>query len=246
MVFSKWESFLEKHIEGFFNKKFAGELEPAEVVRQLEREMVRAQRKTSEGLVVPNTCRIQMCEDDYHRLCSRRFTEELHTLMEKLVISSVCFMEGRLQVLLEKKPDSPAGFCAVELFSREEAAEQQDEVKPHTIVLDRSNFQPPLNLPTEYKLTSLTVTDGPDLDAYLEFGEKQIYIGRRDKNDFILTDPNASRLHASITYEQHRHMLQDAQSLNGTFVNGRPVTKCCLCPGDEIRIGNTVLLYEVI
>ena len=104
----------------------------------------------------------------------------------------------------------------------------------------------PLDLPQEYKIVSLTVLEGPDVDAFLEFGEKQIYIGRLEKNDFILTDANASRLHAYVTYERHRHVLHDAESTNGTFVNGQPVTSVCLQAGDEIQIGSTILLYEVL
>ena len=62
-----------------------------------------------------------------------------------------------------------------------------------------------------------------------------------------MTDTNASRLHAYISYERHRHILYDAASLNGTFVNGRRVVSPQLLrPGDEITIGGTVLLYEVI
>ena len=95
-------------------------------------------------------------------------------------------------------------------------------------------------------MASLTVVEGPDLDAYLEIGEKQVYIGRRDKNEFILTDTNASRLHAWISYEHHRHELYDAQSTNGTFFNGRRIDSCRLQHGDKIRIGMTVLRYEVI
>ena len=67
------------------------------------------------------------------------------------------------------------------------------------------------------------------------------------KNDFILTDTNASRVHAYIAYERHRHVLYDAESLNGTFVNGTLLEEpCILKAGDEIQIGNTVLLYDVI
>ena len=101
-------------------------------------------------------------------------------------------------------------------------------------------------LPREYELASLTAVNGVDKDSYLAIGEKQVYIGRLDKNDFILMDPNASRMHAYVTYERHRHFLHDAESTNGTFVNGKPVLHACLAPGDEIQIGSTVLLYEVI
>ncbi len=114
-------------------------------------------------------------------------------------------------------------------------------------MLDKSEFNPPLNLPTEYKTVSLLAVEGQDIDSYLEFGEKNIYIGRRVNNDFILTDTNASRVHAYITYERHRHILYDAESTNGTYINGKSVVlPQLLRPGDEIGIGETVLLYEVI
>ena len=74
-----------------------------------------------------------------------------------------------------------------------------------------------------------------------------MYYGSRVNNDFFLTDGNASRVHAYIAYERHRHILYDADSLNGTFVNGqRVLSPQLLHAGDEITIGETVLLYEVI
>ena len=98
----------------------------------------------------------------------------------------------------------------------------------------------------QHKLAALSVLEGPDVDAYLEFGEDKIYIGRQDKNEFILTDVNASRLHAWVAYERHRHVLYDARSTNGTFVNDEAIEKVQLCHGDRVRIGSTLLKYEVI
>ena len=80
----------------------------------------------------------------------------------------------------------------------------------------------------------------------IAIGEKQIYLGRLGKSDFILTDGNVSRMHAYIAYERHRHVLYDAGSTNGTFVNGHSITSERLQAGDEITIGNTTLLYEVL
>ena len=40
--------------------------------------------------------------------------------------------------------------------------------------------------------------------------------------------------------------MHDAQSTSGTFVNGKAVQEACLCAGDEIQVGSTVLRYEVI
>ena len=39
MGIGKLESFLENHIEGFFNKKFSSDLEPVELSKALEKEI---------------------------------------------------------------------------------------------------------------------------------------------------------------------------------------------------------------
>ena len=65
-------------------------------------------------------------------------------------------------------------------------------------------------------------------------------------NDFVLSDEGASRVHAYISYERHRHVLRDAGSLNGTFVNKKQVDRCTLNHGDKILIGSTTLIYKVL
>ena len=251
MSIGNLESFLEKKIEGFFNRKLSSVLEPTEVIKQLEREVLRKRRKGQDGLIVPNFYYVEMDPEDYQRLCARRFLDELYIMVEKMVISNDIFMNGQLEITLNANEEFSQGTCEVKgSFVDHSYGEMEYPVNTpecHTIVLNKSEFKPPLNLPVEYNTVSLLAIEGPDIDSYLEFGEKQIYIGRRVNNDFILTDTNASRVHAYITYEQHRHFLYDAESLNGTFVNGqRVVAPQLLRSGDEIQIGETVLVYEVI
>ncbi|MCI6100688.1 MAG: FHA domain-containing protein [Selenomonas sp.] len=249
MGMAKWESFLEDHIEGFFNRRFSSHLEPVELGKALSRELVRRRKKAAEGHVVPNAYTLELGAEDYERLCCQRVLDELHAAVERQVIAEECFMDGELSLEM-KKQRSGKGVLEVHSSYQDEAPEEEaaDDAPSHTIVLERSNLgiHQPLNLPREYELASLTAVNGVDKDSYLAIGEKQVYIGRLDKNDFILMDPNASRMHAYVTYERHRHFLHDAESTNGTFVNGKPVLHACLSPGDEIQIGSTVLLYEVI
>ena len=223
MGMAKWESFLENHIEGFFNRRFSSDLEPVELSKALQRELVQKRRKASDGHVVPNEYMLEVGAADYERLCAQRIIDELHADVERTVILEDCFMDGTLSIRLEKSKEKK-GVLRVRSRFFSQAETPPDAVEPHTIVLDR----------------------GVDKDSYLAIGEKQIYIGRLEKNDFILTDANASRLHAYVTYERHRHVLHDAESTNGTFVNGQPVTSVCLQAGDEIQIGSTILLYEVL
>ncbi|MDY5717625.1 MAG: FhaA domain-containing protein [Selenomonas sp.] len=248
MGLGKLENFLANHIEGFFNKRFASALELAEVMQGLDKKIAELGRG-KERHVVPNTYVLKLSGEDYQKLCAKRVIDEIYAHIEKQVIVQDYIMNGKLTVTCQAERSRSQGTYNIETFfseSNDSEAGLDDVV--NTIVLERPAFNgtKPLNLPTDYKLVSLTVVEGPDKDSYLEFGEKKIYIGRLDKNEVILTDTNASRMHAWIAYEQHRHVLYDAQSTNGTYVNDKRIESYYLKPGDKINIGASVLVYEVI
>lgn len=245
MGMAKWESFLGSHIEGFFNRHLSSRLEPIELSKALQRELIQRRRKDPEGHVVPNAYTLELGAEDYEQLSSQRVLDELHVAVERAVIMENCLMDGKLEIQMVKDGQ---GKGALRVRSRfvDKGEASTDCVEPHTIVLERSDFHRPLDLPREYEIASLTVVSGVDQDSYLAIGEKQIYLGRLGKSDFILTDGNVSRMHAYIAYERHRHVLYDAGSTNGTFVNGHSITSERLQAGDEIKIGNTTLLYEVL
>ncbi|MBQ3853646.1 MAG: DUF3662 domain-containing protein, partial [Anaerovibrio sp.] len=85
MSIGNLESFLERKIEGFFNRKLSSGLEPSEVMKQLEREILRRRRKSKNGVIVPNSYYIEMAPEDYQRLCARRFLDEIYIMVEKAV-----------------------------------------------------------------------------------------------------------------------------------------------------------------
>ncbi|BEU87361.1 hypothetical protein TAMA11512_08250 [Selenomonas sp. TAMA-11512] len=250
MAFSAWESFLEKHIEGFFNKKFSSSLEPAELRRKLLKEAVRQKREEDGKIYVPNSFWLGMQEEDYHRLKSSRVIKDLEILLMKQVILEDAFMRGELQINFVKEPEATEGMLLLDVAFAEPPEEADGRAArddgAHTIVLKRPAFDVPLNLPEDVPLAALTVIEGTDLDACFTLGEKKMFIGRREQSDFILTDPNTSRLHASISYQEHRHILCDEASTNGLFVHGNRIRQATLSHGDEIQLGATVLLYEVI
>lgn len=242
MGLGKWETFLSEHIEGFFNKRFDSDLEPVELASGVEKEIQR-QTGGKADCALTNAFCFSLSPEDYRRLCAKRVIEALCVAAARQVILQDGVMEGELRVHMEEDTGLTRGRFRLRA-AMEEAAPQ----KADTLVLERTELtrEAPLNIPEDRQLASLTVVDGPDRDAYLAIGERPVYIGRRDKNEFILTDANASRLHAWVSYEAHRHELHDAQSTNGTFVNDRRVTACRLRQGDRIRTGETVFVYEVI
>lgn len=70
-------------------------------------------------------------------------------------------------------------------------------------------------------------------------------IGRAVRSDICLRDPFASRLHAVVHSDANQVMLVDMGSANGTFLNEERVMQPKrLRPGDRIRIGDTVIVYQ--
>lgn len=77
---------------------------------------------------------------------------------------------------------------------------------------------------------------------YLE--KAVIKIGRRSTSDIVLTDAMVSRDHLQLRAKQGRYLLFDLSSTGGTFVNNHPVKSATLKPGDVIRIGKTILIFN--
>jgi len=69
-------------------------------------------------------------------------------------------------------------------------------------------------------------------------GHDELLIGRHHACDVVLPSINVSRRHARLYFRDGRWILRDLESTNGTRVNGLPVGRSELRPGDEIRIGS--------
>jgi pSer/pThr/pTyr-binding forkhead associated (FHA) protein len=70
-------------------------------------------------------------------------------------------------------------------------------------------------------------------------------IGRDPWSDIILPlESPASRRHAEIFCREGEWMLRDLQSINGTYLNTVRILDASLNHGDEISIGDTVLIFE--
>ena len=68
-------------------------------------------------------------------------------------------------------------------------------------------------------------------------------IGRTAANDLPIDNLAVSGHHAKIYYEGDKFVLEDLNSLNGTFVNNQRIRKSFLKNGDEVLIGKHTLVY---
>ena len=70
-------------------------------------------------------------------------------------------------------------------------------------------------------------------------------LGRSPSNSIQVTDKRASRFHAEIVRRGRAFCLRDLKSKNGTSVKGvRMTEEHALCHGDDIRIGQTLYVFE--
>jgi pSer/pThr/pTyr-binding forkhead associated (FHA) protein len=67
--------------------------------------------------------------------------------------------------------------------------------------------------------------------------------GRHPDSDIFLDDVTVSRRHAEFRVENAEFRIVDIGSLNGTYVNQRPVDSALLANGDEIQIGKFRLVF---
>lgn len=121
------------------------------------------------------------------------------------------------------------------VLAQEEEVEDEDEV---TAVL------PP---EVEKAITTrLICQSGPHAGEQFEFKSEVITLGRARDNDVPLyLDKEISRRHAVIRLEHGRFVIQDQNSLNGTYVNNERVeVPRPLQDGDIIFVGVSDIVYR--
>lgn len=72
----------------------------------------------------------------------------------------------------------------------------------------------------------------------------ELLVGRSDSCDVVLTDLDVSRHHARLRCRDGLWSLEDLGSRNGTTLNGRPVGRCELRPGDDLALAGTHLRID--
>ncbi len=92
----------------------------------------------------------------------------------------------------------------------------------------------------------LVVERGAGLSSGAEYGVGPgLGIGRAGANDICIEDTFASSRHARLYDREGVVYIEDMNSTNGTYVNGRRLgAQQVLRPSDRIRIGDTEFRFE--
>jgi len=71
-----------------------------------------------------------------------------------------------------------------------------------------------------------------------------ITIGRTPDNDLVIDNLAVSGQHARLFFTDEGFVVEDLESLNGTFVNGQRIQKWRLRNGDQVMIGKHTLVFQ--
>src|SRR2546423_1182555 len=89
----------------------------------------------------------------------------------------------------------------------------------------------------------LVAVAGPLKDSAFELGGAEVSIGRDSSNAVRIADSLLSRRHCAVRRDGERFRLFDLDSMNGTFVNGKPVREHALEHGDQIAVGESCFVF---
>lgn len=234
------------------NKPIPDGFFPSKIVEKLMAEAERNKVTTANGVFVPNQYTFAVTKEEYQSV------QDIASLLQARIL--VCLDEaierqqyhtqGTLSfqfVVREKKDDESVAVRPCEIsvpeIAEEAVATCDDEDCNLTRVFDKA-------LPIEDKIAEqkavICVVEGANKGKRFVFTDNRVNIGRRENNELSLNDGSVSRLHAYIIKEAGKHMLYDARSLNGTYLNEVQIIKQVLHSGDLIKVGNTLIEYEVL
>src|SRR5207237_4675512 len=75
-------------------------------------------------------------------------------------------------------------------------------------------------------------------------GSRPVTVGRAPDNDLSVDNLAVSSYHARVYFEGGRMVIEDLNSLNGTFVNDLRVERATLHDGDKVHIGKHIIKVD--
>lgn len=93
-------------------------------------------------------------------------------------------------------------------------------------------------------IVGLVIRDMSDRSVLTVLRHGDYSIGRAPDNDLQLENPTISSHHARIYTYLTASYIEDLNSKNGTFVDGRRIQRHVLKPGNIIRLGTHQFILE--
>lgn len=258
-VLQRFERRLGGLVEGIFARAFKSEVQPVEVAAALQRELdAQAAVVARDRTLVPNHFEVELGDHDYDRLSpyEKPLTKELAAMVREHADEQRYSFVGGVQVELRHEPTLETGVFRVHsdvvagpevapidlsrLSTEGAPGTQGDRGREPRVVHTAATAGPP---PAD-GYGRLVVREGKNASYEVELRQPVTVIGRAADAGVRLADQAVSRRHAEIHISDDGASVADLKSTNGTLLNGARVTTAALVDGDELRVGETVLIFH--
>ena len=230
-ILRDFERRLGNMVEGFFATAFRSGLQPVELAKRILREMDAGRTVGVRGVWAPNHFVFTLSPED-----AERFQQAEGALVNELK-----------QVVRDAAAERKWGLVGppeIEFRTDESLGRGQFGYEASLVEGEPEPEPAPAPSGTGGEAAIVLLEDGHDAKTY-RLHKHTVAIGRLPECDIVITDPGASRRHATITLDDGgEYVLTDLGSTNGTIVNDEPVGEHVLSDGDRITIGNTVLEFR--
>lgn len=250
--FTALERLFERLFERSSARLLGARLEPLLVLRRLERAVEESGRPSPDGVVVADRYAVRLAPGDLATLADGApdLAADLADGILRLARSRGYRLDDRPRVDLVPDPAVAAGDVAVVAVRATpdpgRTADPGLALVP-TAAADTARggatlvYRPPRPIGPLARLR-VRQRDGTTHEVVVD--GQGLSIGRAPDNDLVLADPRVSRRHARLVVRFGGLVLVDTDSRNGVAVNGQAVREIALGVGDEIRIGDALLVVE--
>jgi Protein of unknown function (DUF3662)/Inner membrane component of T3SS, cytoplasmic domain len=228
-ILRDFERRLGNLVEGFFATTFRSGLQPVELAKRLLREMDEGKTVSVHEVWAPNHFEFVLSPSDAERFeqAEGALVNELKQVVREAAAERRWGLLGPPEIVFRTDPAYGKGKFGCQ------ASFVEGEPEPALA---------PAAAP-QAEASLVLLEDGKAAKTF-KLGARTVTIGRLPECDIVVSDPGASRRHATIALEDREYVLTDLGSTNGTLVNEEPVGVQVLSDGDRITIGTTTLEFR--
>jgi len=247
-VLRSLELKLERLVEGVFSRAFKARVQPVELARKLAKEMESHRTSGVSRVYVPNEYTVYLSRDDRKQFegYEQALIDELSAHLLDHATREGLALLTRPKVSFDTDRRLRMGEFGIQarLMKPSRGAEEPEPGDlGATMVYSAARVPDAVGAGVAEKPASraLLVSDSKSF----VIDRERAVVGRSQRADYVLADPNVSRRHFELQLRADGWYLTDLGSTNGVIVNGKRVTTSRLAPGDEIVVGTSSLRFDV-
>jgi hypothetical protein len=212
------------------------ELQPVEIAAVVQQEIVRVFKEVNPGVKLLEI-RLELATHDYERLgrFNALLNDRLRDIVQKFSELKRYPFAHDTKILVVEDPNLPKGVVRATPTIEETIG---DATLPNL-------FEEVMEEIPEVKETKKITYELVYGDQVIELASETITIGRGENMTVQIPDSGVSRKHLEIFMEDDEIVLQDNNSTNGTFINGKQIKVHTVNEPLQISIGSSKLEIRI-